>query len=86
MAGRYVIIYAAGLASMLAGASVVHAIMKPDLTLPEVPTPDIGGAGGKVTPVAEASATAATTSVPAVSTDDAAGAAPVVRPRPPRAQ
>mmetsp|Transcript_18960 Transcript_18960/g.47654 ORF Transcript_18960/g.47654 Transcript_18960/m.47654 type:complete len:86 (-) Transcript_18960:691-948(-) len=33
---RTSLVYVAGLASMLAGASIVHSILKPDLTLPSV--------------------------------------------------
>ena len=36
---RYVILYSSAFASLLAGASVTHAILKPDLT---IPTPSAG--------------------------------------------
>lgn len=34
--------YAVAIASMLAGASVVHAIYKPDLTIPDLDAPPTG--------------------------------------------
>lgn len=33
---RVVVLYVSAVAGLLAGASVVHAVMKPDLTLPSV--------------------------------------------------
>ena len=33
--GRYVAVFLAGTMSMFAGATVVHRILKPDLTLPD---------------------------------------------------
>ena len=36
--GRYVAVFLAGTMSMFAGATVVHRILKPDLTLPDPST------------------------------------------------
>ena len=37
---RTVILYGSGIASMLAGGSVMHGLLKPDLTLPPVKLPE----------------------------------------------
>lgn len=47
--GKYIGAIAASLGSMLAGASVVHHIYKPDLTVPVEPVPKPSGEVGKLT-------------------------------------
>jgi len=50
---QYVIVSGSCLASLLAGGSLVHAVLKPDLAL-DVTVPEVLGGGSSTTPTSEA--------------------------------